>query len=130
MLEKLKEFVAAQGGDAKAVEDYDLLPKANIIEDVISPVDGYVLKIECDEIGMCSLLLGGGRETKESAIDLSVGMRIKKKVGDSVKKGECLATIYANEQEKLNAAKERFLNAYTFGDTPVQKGKFIKGIIR
>ena len=129
-LEKLKEFVAAQGGDAKAVEDYDLLPKANIIEDVISPVDGYVLKIECDEIGMCSLLLGGGRETKESAIDLSVGMRIKKKVGDSVKKGECLATIYANEQEKLNAAKERFLNAYTFGDTPVQKGKFIKGIIR
>ena len=80
-------------------------------------------------IGICSLLLGGGRETKESEIDLSVGLVLHRKVGDAVKKGETLATIYANDQAKLDAARERFLRAYTIDRNPVEKKPLIKGIV-
>jgi pyrimidine-nucleoside phosphorylase len=78
---------------------------------------------------MCSLVLGGGREKKESDIDLSVGLVIHKKVGDRVEKGEPLATIHANSKEKLSAAKERFLRAYTIENTPIENTPLIKGVI-
>lgn len=128
-LKKLAEFVAAQGGDSELVYNPERLPQASIIEEISSPSDGYIQKIVCDEIGICSLILGGGRETKESGIDLSVGLVLHKKVGDAVKKGESLATIYANDSEKLAAAKARFLAAYTINDTPVTKKPLIKGIV-
>lgn len=128
-LKKFAEFIEAQGGDKELVYHTDRLPKASIIEEVASPAEGYVQNIVCDEIGICSLILGGGRETKESVIDLSVGLVLHKKVGDYVKQGESLATIHANDREKLNAAKERFLNAYTINDTPVIKKLLIRGIV-
>ena len=128
-LEKLAEFVAAQGGDKELVYHPEGLPKASLIEEISSPVDGYISHIVCDEIGICSLILGGGRETKESEIDLSVGLVLAKKVGDFVKKGEALATIHANDEEKLRIAKERFIKAYTFSNTPIEKKKLIKGIV-
>ena len=65
-LNKFAEFITAQGGDAKAVYDLSLLPKANIIEELKAKESGYIAKIDCDEIGICSILVGGGRETKES----------------------------------------------------------------
>ncbi|MCH5262256.1 MAG: pyrimidine-nucleoside phosphorylase [Lachnospiraceae bacterium] len=129
-LKKLAEFVEAQGGNPAAVYDTALLPAASIVEDIDSVQDGYVCHIDCDEIGICSLLLGGGRETKESVIDLSVGLVLHKKVGDAVRTGEALATIYANDRNKLNAAKERFLRAYHFADDPVAADSLIKGIVR
>lgn len=128
-LKKLAEFVAAQGGNSELVYHPEGLPQASIIEEIPSPSDGYIQKIVCDEIGICSLILGGGRETKESSIDLSVGLVLHKKVGDAVKKGESLATIHANDSEKLAAAKARFLAAYTINDTPVTKKPLIKGIV-
>ena len=129
-LNKLAEFVQAQGGDPKAVYDTALLPKASIVEEITSEYDGYICKIDCDEIGICSLILGGGRETKESVIDLSVGLILHKKVGDHVKAGESLATIHANDLAKLNAAKERFLKAYHFIDHSATAPALIKGIVR
>ena len=78
---------------------------------------------------MVSLTLGGGRETKESKIDLSVGVVLKKKVGDYVKKGDVIATLYANSEEKLKAAKERFDKTYSYSDNEVKKPVFIKRII-
>ena len=128
-LDKLAKFVEAQGGDSSAVYDTSLLPRASIIEEIVSEKEGYVEKIICDEIGICSLILGGGRETKESEIDLAVGLVLHKKVGDYVKKGESLATIHANDLNKFAQAKERFLKAYSFSDTPIERSKFIKGII-
>jgi len=128
-LNKLAEFVEAQGGDKNAVYDTDLLPVAQIIEPVYSPAEGYISHIECDEIGICSLILGGGRETKESDIDLSVGIVLTKKVGDYVTKDDILAYIHANDEKKLNMAKERFLKAYIFSDVVVAKPKMIKHII-
>lgn len=128
-LNKLAEFVEAQGGDKELVYHPEELPQASIIEEIASPTEGYVQRIVCDEIGVCSLILGGGRETKESKIDLSVGLVLHKKVGDVVKKGDSLATIYANDQTKLAAAKERFLNAYTIDRSPMEKKPLIKGIV-
>lgn len=128
-LDKLAEFVEAQGGDKELVYHPEGLPKAFLIEEIPAPVDGYISNIVCDEIGICSLILGGGRETKESEIDLSVGLVLAKKVGDYVKKGEALATIHANDEEKLRVAKNRFIKAYTFSEKPVEKKKLIKGIV-
>ena len=79
---------------------------------------------------MVSLMLGGGRETKESEIDLTVGLMIHKKLGDRVKENEPLATLYANDLDKLAAAKERFLNAYTIGNqSEVKPHKFVYGVV-
>lgn len=128
-LEKLAQFIEAQGGNPEWVYDTARLKMAVYEEKVLSPVDGYVSKIACDEIGICSLLLGGGRETKESEIDLSVGLMLHKKCGDTVKKDEALATIYGNDLSKIAAAKERFLKAYTFSNEPVEKQRLIRGIV-
>ena len=128
-LRKLAEFVEAQGGDANAVYDTSLLPKASIVMEIKAEEDGFIEKIETDEIGMVSLILGGGRETKESEIDLSVGVVLHKKISDAVKVGETIATMYGNDLEKLQQAKERFMSALTFSKTPVTKNRFIKWII-
>lgn len=128
-LDKLADFIEAQGGKKDWVYHPDKLPKADISQEIVSPQSGYISHIECDEIGICSLILGGGRETKESEIDLSVGLVLHKKVGEYVSAGESLATIYANDAQKLEAAKQRFLAAYTFADTPVAKKTLIKGIV-
>lgn len=129
-LRKLAEFVKAQGGDPAAVYNTSLLPQASIVEEIVSDTEGYIENIVCDEIGICSLMLGGGRETKESEIDLSVGLVLHKKIGDYVGAGESLATIHANDREKLEASKERFLRAYSFSKGPVTSGKLIKGVIK
>ncbi len=129
-LKKLAAFVEAQGGDSAAVYDPELLPKATIIQPVPAPQSGFVQQIACDEIGICSLLLGGGRETKESEIDLSVGLILEKKVGDPVEKGEPLAFLHGNDSRKLEAAEKRFLAAYRIGEEkPEKRSGIIKHII-
>ncbi len=128
-LDKLAEFVKAQGGDSRAVYDTGLLPKAGIIEELRAEEAGYIAHIACDEVGIVSLMLGGGRETKESTIDLSVGIELQKKVGDAVNKGDVLAVLHANDAKKLKAAKERLGKVFTFSIHPVEKKPLIRGII-
>lgn len=128
-LRKLAEFVEAQGGDSEAVYDTTKLPQASIVEAVAAPESGYIAKIACAEVGICSLILGGGRETKESEIDLAVGIVLTKKVSDKVEKGETIAYIHANDAKKLQVAKERFLQAYTFSETAPEKSVMIKHIL-
>ena len=106
-LKKLAEFVKAQGGDGNVVNKPELLPKAAIVLPVPAPESGYLSRIVCDEVGICSLILGGGRETKESEIDLSVGLVLCKKVGDYVEAGEPLAVIHANDSGKAEQARAR-----------------------
>ena len=128
-LNTFAKFVIAQGGSVEEVKHPELLPKAKYIEDVPSINCGYVANIATEEIGKISLLLGGGRETKESTIDLSVGIVLNKKYGDFVTKGEVLATLHANNQESLIEAKKRLLNSYTLTNEPVEKLELIKHII-
>jgi pyrimidine-nucleoside phosphorylase len=129
-LNKMAEFVKAQGGNPDAVYDTSLLPAAEMIIPVLSVQDGYISHIECDEIGMCSLVLGGGRETKESVIDLSVGIVLCKKTGDYVQKGDVLAYIHANDKIKAENAEERFLKAFSFAEEKPVRKPFIRGIIK
>ncbi|EEK49102.1 Pyrimidine-nucleoside phosphorylase [Bacillus cereus ATCC 10876] len=97
-LESFKTFLSAQGGDASVVDDPSKLPQAQFKIEVEAKEDGYVSEIVADEIGTAAMLLGAGRATKESEIDLAVGLMLRKKVGDSVKQGESLVTIYANRE--------------------------------
>lgn len=128
-LNKFAEFVRAQGGKDDAVFDTNRFPKANYSEVITAPKEGYISQIHTDEIGMVSLTLGGGRETKTSEIDLTVGVIIEKKLGAYVKQGDTLATIYGNDLGKIAAAKERFLNAYTIDDRKVTDHKYVYGIV-
>lgn len=128
-LQKLAELVEAQNGDSTAVYDTSKLPKAQFVEAIKAPQCGYIAQIACAEVGICSLILGGGRETKESEIDLTVGIVLTKKVGDFVSEGDIIAYIHANDKEKLSAAKERFLKAYTYSESQPKKSVMIKHIL-
>ena len=111
-LDKFKQFVAAQGGDTKYIDHPELFEQADIIEEIRSEQDGFVGSIDAQEMGICSLILGGGRETKESVIDPTVGLVFSKKVADPVKKGDVLATIYGNDEEKVKQAVLHFRENY------------------
>ncbi len=128
-LQKLAEFVEAQGGDAAAVYDTARLPKASLTKEGKADKDGFVGHINCEEVGVCSLILGGGRETKESCIDLSVGIVLQKKTGDNVLSGDTLAVLYANERDKMEEAERRLKLAYRITNEMPQKRSLIKGVI-
>lgn len=129
-LEKLADLVEAQGGSREDVYHPEKLVTAEIEEEIEAAQTGYVRRINCEEIGMSSLVLGGGREKKEDPVDLAVGFQIHKKVGDYVEKGESLATMYANDREKGKAARERFLRAYEIGSEKPEKRPLIVEVIR
>jgi len=95
-LSKLKEMVEAQQGDSSQIEDTSKLPTAAELVDVTATADGYVTAIQAEEIGLAAMTLGAGRETKDSQIDLAVGIVLRKKIGDAVKVGETLATLHVN----------------------------------
>ena len=128
-LAKLRELVEAQGGNPKLVDNPELLPSAPIIEDVLSKEEGYVKEIKADDIGIAALVLGAGRETKESTIDLGVGVVLHKKIGDFIRKGEPIATIYANDTAKKEQSEEILLKAYTIVSEMVESRKLIKGVV-
>ncbi len=116
-LRKLAEFVGAQGGDPAAVYDTSLLPAASDTLTVTAERDGYVQRILAEEIGIACMSLGGGRETKESAIDLSAGIVLKKKNGDPVRTGDPLAVLYGNDAARLARAAEQVRAACKIGQT-------------
>jgi pyrimidine-nucleoside phosphorylase len=97
-LEKFRTFLAAQGGDASVVDEPERLPTAKYRFEVPSKESGFVATIAAENMGLAAMLLGAGRATKESKIDLAVGIVLHKKVGDSVRAGDSLATIHANNE--------------------------------
>ncbi len=129
-LRKLYELVEAQSGEAAAVYDCSLLPEAPVKLEALSEKAGYVSHIQAEQVGLVSMHLGGGRVTKESEIDLSVGVFLHKKVGDRVESGESLGTIHAATEEKAREAAALLRDCYRFSDTPVEKPPFIKAVIR
>ena len=108
-VQKLKEFVKAQGGDESYVDDYEKFPKAKHIIEVKSEKEGYINKIHAEKLGLIAMELGAGRATKESTIDLAVGMKLTKKRGDKVEKGDVIAYVYANDLDKAEKAKKDLL---------------------
>jgi pyrimidine-nucleoside phosphorylase len=117
-LETLKVFLKAQGGDDSVVDNPEKLPQAAHTFELTADEDGYVSEIIADEIGTAAMILGAGRATKESEIDLAVGLMLNKKVGDQVSKGDSLVTIYSNT-ENVEDVKSRIRSAYTISKDAV-----------
>lgn len=128
-LKKFMEFVKAQGGDESYVSDTTKFQGASFKEAVNAKSSGYIASIEAEQIGYSALVLGGGRETKESLIDLSVGVIIEKKIGDYVAKGEPLAIIHGNDSTKIANAKALIQDAYVISETEVEPPQIIKKVI-
>jgi pyrimidine-nucleoside phosphorylase len=123
-LEKMKQFLQAQGGDASVVDDPTKLPKAAYIIEVPANIDGYVAEIVADEVGTAAMLLGAGRVTKESEIDLAVGLVLHKKIGEKVQKGETLVTIHSNF-ENVTEVKEKLYQSIKLSKELVQSPTLI-----
>lgn len=107
-LEKFKLFLSSQGGDASVVDQPERLPQAKFLIEVPAKEDGFVAELVADEIGTAAMLLGAGRATKESEIDLAVGLMLNKKVGDAVKVGDSLVTIHANRENVDDVLKKLY----------------------
>ncbi|MBD8025276.1 pyrimidine-nucleoside phosphorylase [Ureibacillus sp. Re31] len=127
-LEVFKKFVAAQGGDASVVDNPSLLPQAKYQMELPAKETGYVAKIEADDVGVAAMLLGAGRATKESTIDLSVGLVLHKKVGDAVQKGESLVTIHSNSED-VTEVMEKLYNHIVIVPEKVEAPTLIKEVI-
>lgn len=104
-LNKFRELIINQGGDARIIDDYSLLPQANTTFEVHANKNGFITEMDCKSLGMHCVRLGGGRQKKSDLIDFSVGFIMNKKLGDAVKKGDVLVTIY-HHQLQLDLAKE------------------------
>jgi len=128
-LEKFKEFIAAQGGDSSYVQDTEKFEKAKFVEPITASSSGYIASIEAEQIGYSALVLGGGRETKESVIDLSVGILVEKKIGDYVEKGDTLAVLHGNDKTKMENARKIIESAYVISDTVIHPQPIIKKVI-
>lgn len=109
-LEVFKAFLVAQGGDGSVVDDPSKLPQAKYVKEVVAQQDGYVSRIVADAVGTAAMKLGAGRATKESVIDLAVGLMLNKKVGDAVKKGDSLVTVYSNTEDISEVEKDLLEN--------------------
>ena len=113
--EKLKQMFAAQGGDVSVLDDPDKFQKAKFSRPLLAAESGYLVRMNTEMVGNASVGLGAGRITKEDVIDFAAGIVLHKKTGDKVEAGECLATLYADQEEKFDAAEEMFRAALTFG---------------
>ncbi|MDM8519461.1 thymidine phosphorylase [Anaerolineales bacterium HSG6] len=117
--QKFIEWIVAQGGDQSQLENPDSLPQAPLIETVNAPRSGYISAIDAAEVGKTGVELGGGRLQKSDIIDPSVGIIHHAKVGDRCTDGAPLLTIHANDQTKLDMARQRLLEAIKWSDEPV-----------
>ncbi|MBC7324777.1 MAG: pyrimidine-nucleoside phosphorylase, partial [Moorella sp. (in: Bacteria)] len=117
-LAKMRQFIAAQGGDPAVVDRPELLPAAGEQVAVTAPAGGYISAVQARLVGEAALLLGAGRLTKESPIDLAAGIELKKRRGHYVNVGEPLAVFHVNDRTNLEVARERFLAAYNLATEP------------
>ena len=127
--DKFKQLVKEQGGDVDLVMHPEKLPISQHKANVLSPTSGYVADLKAFDVGLTSVKLGAGRATKASVIDPGAGIYLHKKIGEKVKKGEPLATMYTQNKKSIRNAKALLLNAYTIKATKPKKKKLILKII-
>lgn len=128
--EKMKQWIACQGGDTACLEDYSLFPQASVKHEIIANTDGYISNMNTEKIGIASVVLGAGRASKEDSVDYSAGIVLGKKTGDYVKAGDVLATLYTNNKQSLEAARNMYLEALSFSDIKPEAKPLIYKVIR
>lgn len=124
-LERLVAMVEAQGGDVSVILDTDRFEKAPFAYEILAEEEGYIAEMDTEDCGIASSMLGAGRETKESEIDFTAGIIIKRKVGDYVAKGDVLATMYTSKEELFAGAAKRYLGALTMSQEKPAETKLI-----
>lgn len=117
-LDKFREMIALQGGDAHVLDDPKRLPQAQHTMSIESTKEGYLAAMQCEQIGTACVVLGGGRERKEDSVDPAVGIVLHKKVGDKVAAGEPLATLHYNSQARAQQAKQLMEASFQISDAP------------
>ncbi|ARB77293.1 MULTISPECIES: pyrimidine-nucleoside phosphorylase [Staphylococcus] len=115
-LAKFKQFIANQGGNPHIVDHPELLPQAQYKIELPAQKTGTITEMIANDIGIASMMLGAGRQTKEDTIDLGVGIVLNKKVGDTVKEGEPLLTIYSNQPDIFDV-KAKLYDSIAIQDT-------------
>ena len=128
-LKKLAEMIAAQGGDPRVCEDTGLLPKAKTLIDIKADRDGYVSSMVTSDIGNAAKLLGAGRERKTDALDLAVGIVMKVRLGDHVKKGDVLCTLHAGEKSDRTGAYNLMKRSIAISDEKPAPRPLIQAVV-
>jgi pyrimidine-nucleoside phosphorylase/thymidine phosphorylase len=129
-LEKFRQMVALQSGDVRALDDPNKLPRAKYTHDVNSPKDGYVTAMDCEAVGTACVVLGGGREKKEDAVDPAVGIVLHHKVGDRIAAGEPIFTVHHNSEDRGIRAQEMLQRSYHIAEAPPQMRPLVHRVIR
>jgi len=129
-LNKFKDFILGQGGNAEVVNNYDLLPTAKEIVEVKSSEAGYIKEINALDVGITAMEVGAGRETKEDKIDHAVGVVLNKKYGEYVKKDERLAYLHLNNLKQKDEAVNKILDSFEISQNKPKKRELIYNIIR
>lgn len=129
-LDALRKNIAAQGGDARIVDDYALLNVSKTTTVVHAPRTGYVTGYNCEEVGKASCVLGGGREVAGAPVDHTVGLEVLHKIGDRVEKGTPLFNVYYHDEAKAEKACNMLLDAIHLGDEKPEPNKLIRDIRR
>ena len=126
---KMKEWISMQGGDVTYIDNPERLYTSPIKVDYLSKTEGYVSEINAESVGIGSMLLGAGRKTKDDVIDLGAGIVLKSKIGQYVKKGQALATMYTSNKDLVSQCEKMLDSAFLIVDTKPQPTKLIHAII-
>lgn len=128
-IEKFAQMIAAQGGDARVCQDTSLLPRAGRKVELTAHREGYIAAIRTSEVGNAAKLLGAGREHKDDKVDLGVGIVMRKRVGEFVRRGEALLTLYAGETSDVTGAMTLLNRAFSYADAPVTPPELIHAVV-
>jgi pyrimidine-nucleoside phosphorylase len=124
-----REIIGLQGGDEKVVDDPSRLPRAKHTAQITARQSGYVTAIHGEQVGIASMMLGGGREKKEDPIDPGVGITLEKKIGDKVEAGANLCTVHYNLDSRLPRAMELLTRSFEIGEKPLPVSPLVRKII-
>lgn len=127
---KFLDMVEGQGGDLSYIENTDKFQRAACEREITAGEEGYISSMDTEGIGITAGILGAGRETKESVIDHSAGIIMKKKIGDRVRRGDAIAVLYSSGEEKLDRAERCIQGCYTISDRRPEPLKLVVDIIR
>lgn len=128
-IDKLREFIVAQGGNPEVINNYDLMPKAEHHIDILSTESGYINQLSALRVAEAAKLLGAGRDKKEDVIDLGVGVELKAKRGQKVNKGNVLAVLHANNLRNIEKALETIQSAFTINEVQPKSSPLIREVI-
>ena len=121
-LAKLRELIISQGGDGRVVDNISLLGQSQFMYDIKTSSAGYITHMDTEACGIASVMLGAGRTVKDGPIDMTAGIVMHKKTGDSIAEGDVIATLYADDESLFEGAAHAYVQALTIGlEKPVSR---------